>query len=367
MITEMLMASLNAGLITLVGYLSAHVLTCLVPAFFIAGAIAALLKTEVVLKYFGADAPKWLCYSVAATSGTILAVCSCTILPMFAGIEKKGAGIGPATAFLFSGPAINLLAIVLTARVLGLDIGIARAIAAVSMAVIIGLIMAAIFERRPQKCEISPGNAPAKVVDATTESHKGGQTERISVLFLALLIGVLLSATSQLEFSLKWTIVTAFIAAAAYVLARYFSSEEKSAFFSETWSLTKKIFPLLLVGTFITGMIGYFLPVEWVRTVFGTNSFLACFTASVVGALLYMPTLLEIPIVGTLFGYSTGVTAPGPALSLLLAGPSLSLPSMIVIMRVIGFKKGGVYISLVVTVSTLVGMLYGAIVGMSIE
>jgi uncharacterized membrane protein YraQ (UPF0718 family) len=264
----MLMASLNAGLITLVGYLSAHVLTCLVPAFFIAGAIAALLKTEVVLKYFGADAPKWLCYSVAATSGTILAVCSCTILPMFAGIEKKSAGIGPATAFLFSGPAINLLAIVLTARVLGLDIGIARAIAAVSMAVIIGLIMAAIFERRPQKCEISPGNAPAKAVDATTESHKGGQTERISVLFLALLIGVLLSATSQLEFSLKWTIVAAFIAAAAYVLARYFSSKEKSAFFSETWSLTKKIFPLLLVGTFITGMIGYFLPVEWVRTVF---------------------------------------------------------------------------------------------------
>lgn len=360
------MGSLNAGITTLLGYLSAHVLTCLVPAFFIAGAIAALLKTEMVLKYFGKDAPKWLCYSVAATSGTILAVCSCTILPMFAGIEKKGAGIGPATAFLFSGPAINLLAIVLTARVLGLDIGIARAIAAVSMAILIGLIMAAIFERSPQKCGISPGNAPANTAQVTAEPHKDGQTERVSVLFMALLIGVLLSATSQLEFVLKWTIVAAFIAAAAYVLTRYFSSEEKSAFFSETWSLTKKIFPLLLVGTFITGMISYFLPVEWVRTVFGTNSFLACFIASVVGALLYMPTLLEIPIVGTLFGYSTGVTAPGPALSLLLAGPSLSLPSMIVIMRVIGFKKGGVYVSLVVIVSTLVGMLYGAIVGTNV-
>ena len=363
----MLVASLNAGLTTLLGYLSAHVLTCLIPAFFIAGAIAALLKTEMVLKYFGKDAPKWLCYGVAATSGTILAVCSCTILPMFAGIEKKGAGIGPATAFLFSGPAINLLAIVLTARVLGLDIGIARAIAAVSMAIVIGLIMAAIFERSPQKCESSPGNAPAKTAQTTaSEPHGGGQTERISVLFMALLIGVLLSATSSLQFALKWTIVAAFIAAAAYVLTKYFSSEEKSAFLGETWSLTKKIFPLLVVGTFITGVIGYFMPTELLRTYLGSNSFLSCFIASVVGALLYMPTLLEIPIVGTLFGYSTGVTAQGPALSLLLSGPSLSLPSMIVIMRVIGFRKGGVYISLVVIVSTLVGMLYGAIVGTNI-
>ena len=365
--TQMFMPALQAGITTLLGYLSAHVLTCLVPAFFIAGGIAALLKTEMVLKYFGRDAPKWLCYSVAATSGTILAVCSCTILPMFAGIEKKGAGIGPATAFLFSGPAINLLAIVLTARVLGLDIGLARAVAAVSMSVIIGLIMAAIFERSPQKCEVEPGNnMPGQAAQATDELHKSGQTERISVLFLALLIGVLLSATSQLEFVLKWAIVAAFIVAAAFVLARYFSSEEKSAFFNETWSLTKKIFPLLVVGTFITGVIGYFMPVELLRTLFGSNGFLSCFIASIVGALLYMPTLLEIPIVGTLFGYSTGVTAPGPALALLLSGPSLSLPSMIVIMRVIGPKKGGAYISLVVIISTLVGMLYGSIVGYKI-
>jgi len=361
-VTYTIMAALQAGLSTLMEYLSAHVLTCLIPAFFIAGGIAALLKTEMVLKYFGADAPKWICYSVAATSGTILAVCSCTILPMFAGIEKKGAGIGPATAFLFSGPAINLLAIVLTARVLGLDLGIARAVAAVSMAVIIGLIMAAIFERN-RKCEISSNNATTQATMETTELQESGRTERISILFLGLLIGVLLSATSKLEFALKWTIVAAFVAAAAYVLIRYFSSDEKSAFFSETWSLAKKIFPLLVVGTFITGIIGYFMPVELLRTYLGSNSFWSCFIASIVGALLYMPTLLEVPIVGTLFGYSSGITAAGPALSLLLAGPSLSLPSMIVITRIIGLKKGGVYISLVVIVSTIVGMLYGAIVG----
>lgn len=363
------MAALQAGFSTLLEYLSTHVLTCLIPAFFIAGAISALLQKETVLKYFGADAPKWLCYSVAATSGTILAVCSCTILPMFAGIEKRGAGIGPATAFLFSGPAINLLAIVLTARVLGLDLGIARAVAAVSMAVVIGLIMAAVFERSPQKCNVdqSKGGARsampavlAKSSETEVSDEPGGPKHR-SVLLLALLIGVLLSATSSLQFTLKWTVVAAFAAGSAILLMRYFSAEERSGFFGETWDLIKKIFPLLIAGTFITGVIGYFLPVDLIRSIFGTNGFLACFTASIVGALLYMPTLLEIPIVGTLFGYSTGVTAPGPALSLLLAGPSLSLPSMIVILRVIGPRKGGVYIALVVLISTLVGMLYGAI------
>src|SRR5512138_1935480 len=163
----MIIGAINAGLNTLLEYLSAHVLTCLIPAFFIAGAISTLLNKETVLKYFGRDAPKWLCYSVAATSGTILAVCSCTILPMFAGIEKRGAGIGPATAFLFSGPAINLLAIILTARVLGLDIGIARAVAAVSMAVVIGLIMAAIFQGSEEKR--SAATAPAVQVDPDPE------------------------------------------------------------------------------------------------------------------------------------------------------------------------------------------------------
>jgi uncharacterized membrane protein YraQ (UPF0718 family) len=362
----MFLPALQAGIITLLGYLSAHVLTCLVPAFFIAGAIAALLQKETVLKYFGRDAPKWLCYSVAATSGTILAVCSCTILPMFAGIERKGAGIGPATAFLFSGPAINLLAIVLTARVLGLDLGIARAVAAISMAVVVGMAMAAMFERSPQRCEINPDSdtiAAVMPIQTTEDLQDQGGLKHKSILLLVLLIGVLLSATSSLQFALKWTIVAAFLLASALVLRGYFSDDERDSFFSETWWLTKRIFPLLIIGTFITGVIGYFLPVDLIRAVFGSNSFLACFVASVIGALLYMPTLLEIPIVGTLFGYSAGVMAPGPALSLLLSGPSISLPSMIVIMRVIGPKKGSAYIGLVVIVSTVVGMIYGAIVG----
>jgi uncharacterized protein len=358
MVTYTITAALQAGLSTLLEYLSAHVLTCLIPAFFIAGAIAALLHKETVLKYFGADAPKWLCYSVAATSGTILAVCSCTILPMFAGIQKRGAGIGPATAFLFSGPAINLMAIILTARVLGLDLGIARAVAAVSMAVIIGLIMAAIFQKSEQKCASAP--APAFPIDSSPEVKN--RPSYTTGLFMAVLVAILLVATSgALELLPKAIIVGALILTAAFLMKSYYQPEEQEAFLSETWWLTKKIFPLLVVGTFITGIIGYFLPVEWIRTIFGTSSFLSCFVASAIGALLYMPTLLEVPIVGTLFGYSTGVTAAGPALSLLLAGPSLSLPSMIVITRIMGLKKAGVYIVLVVLISTLAGMIYGTI------
>lgn len=352
------MAALQAGLSTLLEYLSAHVLTCLIPAFFIAGAIAALLHKETVLKYFGADAPKWLCYGVAATSGTILAVCSCTILPMFAGIEKRGAGIGPATAFLFSGPAINLMAIILTARVLGLDLGLARAVAAVSMAIVIGLIMAAIFQKSAEKCVSA--TAPAFQVESNPESKS--RPGYITGLFMAILVAILLVATSSLlELMPKAIVVGALALTAAILMKSYYLPEEKEAFLSETFWLTKKIFPLLVVGTFITGMIGYFLPVEWIRTIFGTNSLLSCFVASVIGSLLYMPTLLEIPIVGTLFGYSTGITAAGPALALLLAGPSLSLPSMIVITRIIGLKKGGVYIVLVILLSTLAGRIYGAI------
>ncbi|HPM26893.1 MAG TPA: permease, partial [Methanothrix sp.] len=193
-VTFTIMAALQAGISTLMEYLSAHVLTCLVPAFFIAGAIAALLNKDIVLKYFGADAPKWLCYSVAATSGTILAVCSCTILPMFAGIEKRGAGIGPATAFLFSGPAINLMAIILTARVLGLDLGLARAVAAVAMAVIIGLTMATIFKKSDQKCKASPASSALQEEPDRTEESRPKYTTGI---FMAVLVAVLLVATSS--------------------------------------------------------------------------------------------------------------------------------------------------------------------------
>lgn len=353
-----ILPSLGAGLDTLMEYLSAHVLTCLIPAFFIAGAIGALLQRDTVLKYFGGDAAKWLCYSVAATSGTILAVCSCTILPMFAGIYRRGAGIGPAAAFLFSGPAINLLAVLLTARVLGLDLGFARVAAAVTMAVVIGLIMAAIFERDGERREEGMKPATAQIAAEIGKSHH----DYIAPIFLALLVAILLIATSKISLLPKAGLTAVLILASGFLLWTKFGETERSGFFDETWWLAKRIFPLLLIGTFITGVIGYYLPVDLIKEVFGASDFLPCLIASLIGALLYMPTLLEVPIVGTLFGYSSGLMAPGPALALLLAGPSMSLPNMIVIWRIIGSRRAGVYIALVVILSTLMGMIYGLIV-----
>ena len=365
---------IEAGVDTLLEYLSLHVMTCLVPAFFIAGAIAALLSKEVVLKYFGADAKKWLSYSVASCSGTILAVCSCTVLPMFAGIYKRGAGIGPATAFLYSGPAINLLAIVLTARVLGLAIGIARAISAVLMAVVIGMSMAALFERveNTEAKEKRATPAIAMIEDDTEEQRPG----YITVLFFTLLVAILLVGASGLISWVTKLIVLAFmILGLAVLVTRSYSKDEVRAWGSETWWLTRRIFPILLVGVFVIGLIGGIAAIyapshdpqiavgELTKPYFGYNSFFSCLLSSLVGAILYMPTLLEVPIVGNLFGFTTGQMAAGPALSLLLAGPSLSFPCMVVIWRTIGWQKASIYIALVVLISTIVGVVYGGLVG----
>jgi hypothetical protein len=356
----MLIAPMAAGLGALLDYLSAHVITCLVPAFFIAGAIAAVLSKEAILKYFGAGAKKWLSYSAASVSGTILAVCSCTILPMFAGIYKRGAGIGPAITFLFSGPAINLLAIVFTASVLGLGLGIARAVGAISMSIIIGLIMAAIFRETKESGARMPAAAPVNPEQSSKRPWF------ISLAFFVLLVAILLVAAVSSEL-LPWTPKLAVIyfltVAVAVLLIFYYTKDEVKAWAHETGWLAKMIFPILLVGVFITGIIGYFMPYDLVKQVVGGNSVLSCFIASVIGAVLYMPTLLEVPIVGTLFGYSQGVIGGGPALALLLAGPSLSLPSMLVIWRTIGWKKAGVYIALVVISSTFLGFVYGGVIG----
>lgn len=240
---------LDAGVDTLLEYLSLHVLTCLVPAFFIAGAIAALLSKQAILKYFGAEAKKWLSYSVASCSGTILAVCSCTVLPMFAGIYKRGAGIGPATAFLYSGPAINLLAIVLTARVLGLGIGIARALSAVVMAVVIGLSMATIFEREERN------EVKHKVPAVAVPDNPG--IERpwyIVLLFFILLVAILLvGASGLIAWVTKLTVLYLLTIGVAIILIFYYSREEVKEWRRETWWLARMIFPILLVGVFIIG------------------------------------------------------------------------------------------------------------------
>lgn len=344
--------ALGNGLNALQEYLSTHVLTCLVPAFFIAGAIAAFVAKGAVLKYFGSQTKKYISYSVASISGTILAVCSCTILPLFAGIYKKGAGIGPATTFLFSGPAINLLAIIYTASVLGYDIGLARAVSAILMSIIIGLLMAFVFREKGEKKEA-----------LMMYSEKPERKWHVSMLFFIILVAMLLVGAGAIPLIPKFIAVYFLTVALFIILIFYYSRDEIKNWGRETGSLAKKLIPVLLAGVFITGIISYFIPYDVIKPWLGGNSISACFIASVIGAILYMPTLLEVPIVGSVFGYQHGIIGSGPALALLLAGPSLSLPSMLVIGRVMGVKKAAVYITAVVIISTVIGVIYGRVIG----
>ena len=353
---DILTGALLLGWTTLVAYLSEHVVTCLIPAFFIAGAIAAFVKKDAILKYFSPDAKKSISYGIASVSGTVLAVCSCTILPMFAGILKKGSGIGPAITFLYAGPAINILAIVYSAKVLGLDIGIARAVFAILLSIIIGLIMALIFKEHDDEVRASAKKNPR--VSSAEERPKW-----VVPAFFIFLIAILLIATSQLDIFIRLMIVYFLSMAVAFLLIYYFSRDEVTEWGYEIWDLTKKIFPILVIGTFALGVLSYFIPPETFKPYLGDNTLLANFTAAVIGAILYMPTLLEVPVIGTTLGYLSGNMAKGPALALLLTGPSISLPSLLVLTRVMGAKKTGVYAVLVIIFSTFAGFVFGNIWG----
>jgi uncharacterized membrane protein YraQ (UPF0718 family) len=339
---------LQSGWEALLEYLSAHVLTCLIPAFFIAGAIAVFVSQASVMKYFGAKAKKVLAYSVASVSGTILAVCSCTILPLFAGIHKRGAGLGPAIAFLYSGPAINILAIVYTARLLGFDLGVARAIGAISFSIIIGLIMAFIWRKK----ELEKTNNPGEL--ALPQEEQKTKPQGITLLYFAILVGILVFGAAQ-----KWLVTGVLLAALALILYRWFKKDELKEWLYQTWDLGKKIFPILIAGVFIAGILKALLPQSVVEQWLGGNGLRATFIASVFGALMYFSTLTEVPIIRALTDLGMG---KGPALALLLAGPALSLPNMIVIARIMGIKKTAVYVSLVVVMATLTGMIFGNLI-----
>ena len=347
----MLFGALQSGVDGLIEYVSQHTLTCLIPAFFIAGAIAAFVKKEAILKYFGPQTKKYISYPVASVSGLVLAVCSCTILPLFTGIYKKGSGLGPAITFLFAGPGINVLAIIYTAQVLGYDLGLARAVAAVGMSVLVGLIMSTLFRSERPKGEfklLSSGDDKPKWV--------------ILGLFLLLTL-ILVIGASQLDWLVKLPIIYALTLVVAYLAIYPFERDEITDWGMETWDLAKKIVPILLIGTFAVGVLAYFLPPETFAPYLGNNSLSANLISSLLGAILYMPTLLEVPIIGTTFGYTTGAMAAGPALALLLAGPTISAPSLVVLARVMGVKKTLTYALLVVIMSTIAGMIFGALVG----
>jgi len=348
-------------------YAREHVLTCLIPAFFIAGAIAVFVSQASVLRYFGAQASKILSYSVASISGTVLAVCSCTVLPLFAGIYTRGAGIGPATAFLYSGPAINVLAIVLTARILGWELGLARAIGAVLFAVITGLLMAFIFRK-------DDAARTAGQIYLPDEEGKGRTLTQDALFMLTLVLILIFAAFAKpaqgstgiwpMIFAAKWYITAGLLIILGVMLKSWFVREERSTWVQSTWGFMKQIFPLLgagvLVAGFMLGRPGHpaLIPEHYVASLVGGNSLWANLFASVSGALMYFATLTEVPILQGLIGSGMG---KGPALSLLLAGPALSLPNMLVIGGVMGVKKTAVFCVIIVMLSTIAGMLYGSI------
>ena len=399
--------SINSSFSLTKWYAQEHVLLCLVPAFFIAGVISVFISQASVIKYFGANAKKWLAYSVASVSGTILAVCSCTILPMFSGIHKRGAGLGPAIAFLYSGPAINILAIILTARVLGVELGIARVIGAVFFSVIIGLIMAIIY--RKEEKEKAEQQLTMPVID---ETRPLWQTATHFFILVAILVFANWGKPGEEQgfwyfmFTCKWIFTSVFAAglifslifilrlnvyyvltAAAITFISFFifpqqplipftvavislsiilslSEGESNDWMKETWGFAKQILPLLAIGVLVAGfLLGSpdggrgIIPNEWIAALVGGNSLFSNLFASVTGAFMYFATLTEIPIVQGLVNSGMG---KGPALALLLAGPALSLPNMLVIRSVIGTQKTIVYVSLVMVMATVSGLIYGA-------
>jgi len=391
------------GLYLVRWYAREHVIFCLIPAFFIAGAIGVFISQASVMKYLGANANRYIAYGTASVSGSVLAVCSCTVLPLFAGIYKMGAGLGPATAFLYSGPAINIMAIILTARVLGFEIGVARAVGAVVFSIVIGLLMHFIFRKEEQAKAEQQMQMPAPEVKRPLWHN---------LLFFASLAGILIfanwgkgeaaSAVWNWIFSSKFAIVSALAVSMAVMMYLWFGMKwqklvlasvpvlmlwpldpmlvftigiisfsiitstdkgESGEWFWSSWGFAKQILPLLLIGVFVSGFLfgqpggSGIIPSEWISRSVGGNSLLSNLVASVIGAFMYFATLTEIPILQGLMANGMG---KGPALALLLAGPALSLPSMLVLNSIMGTKKTVVYILLVIVMSTLTGLIFGA-------
>lgn len=390
-------------------YAREHVLLCLVPAFFIAGAIGVFISQASVMKYLGPKANKAVAYGVASCSGTILAVCSCTILPLFAGIWRMGAGLGPASAFLYAGPAINILAVILTARILGPGLGIARAVGAIVFSIVIGLLMHFIFRKEEQEKAARIAEMPEPEVARPLWQN---------AVYFATMIGVLVFANWgkpaeptglwHAIHSAKWVITSLFALGFAACLVGWFKvrlwhmvlaalpaaalgllfpqmpqlafvagilglsvltsprNDELGEWFGQSWGFAKQILPLLLFGVLIAGMLlgrpgqEGLIPSEWVSQAVGGNSLLSNFVASFAGAFMYFATLTEVPILQGLIGNGMG---QGPALALLLAGPALSLPNMLVIRSVMGTQKTVVFVLLVVVMATVSGMLYGTFFG----
>ena len=344
--TKSVSQALINGFTLLHEYAREHVLLCLVPAFFIAGAITVFVKKDAVLKLLGPKTKKWISYPIASISGGILAVCSCTILPLFAGIWKRGAGIGPATAFLYAGPAINVAAIFLTGTVLGWEMSLVRLFFAIFGAILIGLIMGAMFKNNND----SSHNGFSVSSDKSSIS-----TIPIVILFL-MQLAFLITGGLAINGILKAALLILYVLIILYIIFFKIDKGYRTSWVDETWSFTKKILPFLFVGIFVAGIVSKALPEKVVYSLVGGNRLFSTFFASIFGAIMYFATLTEVPIIQSLMSLGMG---KGPALALFLAGYSLSLPNIIVLNKLLGFKRAMTYILLIVVYSAFAGYLYG--------
>ena len=345
---------LQGGLNALQDYILAHTLTCLVPAFFIAGAMSALFPKDKILKYLGEKTKAYISYPISVVSGLFLAVCSCTVLPLFAGIRERGAGLGPAVAFLYTAPATNILAILYTGGLLGADLALARIILSISFASIIGMILSVSF-RSEEKKIIS--NSPTPVITQTlTDGGEKVRSYRFWIFFLILVAILLVGASSLIGWTTKVIGLSILIAGLLAIIFFWMPKEDTKSWLLETWSFSRKIIPLLLIGVFVAGILKTVIPEKIITTYVGGNRVSSNLIAVLFGVFMYFPTLVEVPMARTFLDLGMG---RGPLLAYLLADPVISLPSILVVSKLIGLKRILVYVGLITFFCTLAGLIYG--------
>lgn len=362
--TIFLIKIISGGLYALYDYLTAHVLTCLVPAFFIAGAMSALLPKEKITAYLGKNVPKYKAYPLAIIAGLLLAVCSCTILPLFAGIKKKGAGIGPAIAFLYTAPATNILAIIFTGSVLGWNFAASRIILSVIFATLIGIIISGVFKEEEESenkelvKELLKDQAKLDGIGKLSLPQRIFRKLRYGRLlaFFATLFAILIFGASKIGSQLKVSILFTLIVSLLIQLKFRFKKEEMKSWLWETYNFFKAIFLLLLAGIFVAGMLGTIFPKDALKQYLGTNTILANLIAVLFGVFMYFPTLVEVPMAKMFLGLGM---AKGPLLAYLLADPVISLPSILVVSKIMGTKRTLIYAFLITIFCTISGFIYG--------
>lgn len=361
---DFLIKIIGGGLYALYDYLTAHVLTCLVPAFFIAGAISALLPKEKITRCLGKNAPKHIAYPLSVVAGLLLAVCSCTILPLFAGIKKKGAGIGPAVAFLYTAPATNVLAIMFTGSVIGWNFALARIVLSITFAILIGIIISKVFKE-------DEGVEEKELVEELLKKEEkmdgigklpfrkkiiNGLAHNRLFLFFATLFAILIIGASKLGTQFKIPVVLFLIIGLIWQLKLRFNKEEIKNWLRETFNFFKTIFPLLLAGIFLAGMLGVIFPKDTLKNYLGQNTIIANLIAVLFGVFMYFPTLVEVPMAKMFLGLGM---AKGPLLAYLLADPVISLPSILVVRKIMGKKRTLLYALLIIICCTISGLIYG--------